>query len=349
MNKIPILLILFSPASILAGLLSDEPSSSQKSVALPPTQSKLFDPQSMQNSYVWIQADALVWQASEDGLEYATASKAQDSVQDGRIHSPDFDWEAGFRLGLGVKLPYDGWDLLLNYTHLQAKAQGQTNAPQGGAVFPVWITPFNLPQNFFVEHAKANWRALLNIADAELGRNCIASKWVSIRPFMCVRAAWIDQNLNIDYTGGNAVPAGDRDQLRLTNDFWGIGLRVGFDSLWGLGKGFGIYGNAAASLLAGDFTVRQKEKLEEADLIRMNLKADTSSVVAGTELALGFQWDKLFSKERYHLGLKLGWEFNLFFNQNRLVQFLGGSPGAISQNDADLSFQGLTVGFRFDF
>jgi hypothetical protein len=349
MNKTPILLILFCPACVLAGLLSDQKPAPQKSRALSAAPAKLFDPQSMQNSHLWIEVDALIWQASEDALEYATTSKAQDSVQDGRIKSPDFEWEGGFRVGLGIKLPYDGWDLFLNYTHVEGKARGQANAPEGGAVFPLWMAPFNLPQNFFVEHAKTNWRTLLNIADVELGRGCLVSKWVSIRPFMCVRAAWIDQALHVDYTGGNAVPAGDRDQLRFTNDFWGVGLRVGFDSLWGLGKGFGIYGNGGASLLAGDFTVRQKEKLKEADLTRLELKADTSSVVAGAELALGFQWDKLLSQDRYHLGLKLGWELNLFFDQNRLVHFLGGNPGSISQSNADLSFQGLTVGFRFDF
>ena len=348
MNKTPILLILFYPACVLAGLLSEKASKLQNSQphSAPP---KLFDPASMPGGKLWIEADVLVWQASEDSLEYATTSKAQDRVQDGHIKSPDFEWDGGFRLGLGIKLPYDGWDLLFNYTYVQGKASGKASAPTDGAVFPLWMAPFNLPTNFFVEQAKLHWRSLLNMADVELGRNCLVSQWVSLRPFMGVRAAWIDQNLHINYTGGTAVAAGDKDQLLFTNDFWGMGLRLGFDTLWGLGSGFGIYGNGAASLLAGDFTVRQKEKLKEADLMRMNLKADTSSVVAGAELALGFQWDKLFSQERYHLGLKLGWELNLFFDQNRLVQFLGGNPGSISQSDADLSFQGLTVGFRFDF
>lgn len=335
MNKIPILLILFCPACVSAGLLSN--AEAQKNVA----------PRA--STRVWLEADALVWQASEDNLQYATTSKSQTSVQDGHIHSPDFEWDGGVRLGLGIKLPYDEWDLLFNYTYVQGAAHGHAKAPEGGAVFPLWMTPFGLPANFFAEQAKLHWHATLNIADAELGRNCIVSQWVSLRPFLGVRSAWIDQNLHIGYTGGTAVPAGDKDQLRFDNDFWGIGLRIGVDSLWGLGGGWGLFGNGAASMLAGDFTIRQKEKLKEADLTRLNLKADTNSVVAIAELALGLQWDKLFAQDRYHLGLKFGWELNVFFDQNLLIHFLGASPASLSQSNADLSFQGLTIGLRFDF
>jgi hypothetical protein len=189
----------------------------------------LFNPQSIRNSKrVWLEADALIWKASEDDLQYATTSKSQTRVQDGHIKAPDFEWDGGLRLGLGIKLPY-------------------------------------------------------------------------------------------------------------------------FDSLWGLGGGWGLFGNGAASMLVGDFTVRQREKLKEADLTRLNFKAEMNTIVAIAELALGLQWDKLFAQDHYHLGFKFGWELNVFFDQNRLVQFLGSTPGAISQSDANFSFQGLTIGLRFDF
>ena len=125
---------------------------------------------------------------------------------------------------------------------------------------------------------------------------------------------------------------------------------MGADTLWGLRAGWSIYGNGAASLVSGSFTVHEKEKLEESDVQRLSLKANTDSVIAIAELALGIQWDKLFSKDRYHFGVKFGWEFNVFFDQNRLIRFINSdNPGAISRSNGDLSFQGLTFGFRFDF
>ena len=57
-----------------------------------------------------------------------------------------------------------------------------------------------------------------------------------------------------------------------------------------------------------------------------------------------------FSRDRYHFGVKFGWEFNVFFDQNQLVRFVGDTaPGSFVQNDGELSFQGLTLGMRFDF
>ncbi|MES2123023.1 MAG: Lpg1974 family pore-forming outer membrane protein, partial [Chlamydiota bacterium] len=73
-------------------------------------------------------------------------------------------------------------------------------------------------------------------------------------------------------------------------------------------------------------------------------------VVVAADLALGLQWDYLFSQDRYHFGVKLGWEFNIFFDQNQLFNFMSSTnPGAINFQNDDLSFQGLTLGLRFDF
>ncbi len=355
MNKICILLLI-NPTLLAAGLFINDPSSNaspakETSLRDRKTPVKLFDPQAIKNSKrIWLDGEMLLWKSSEDCLDYALDSHSQTTVVDGHIKSPDFEWDWGVRLGLGIKLPHDQWDLLFNYTYVHAHAHGTAHAPSNGAVFPSMQAPFGLPSNAFATTARFHWDANLNIGDITLGRNCFVGKCLSIRPFMGVRGLTIDQNIHVDYTGGTAVPSGDQDRVRNSNDFWGVGLRMGADTLWGLGAGWGIYGNGAASMVSGSFTVHEKEKLEEADQQRLNLTADTDSVIAIAELALGIQWDQLFSKDRYHFGVKFGWEFNVFFDQNRLVRFNSSdNPGAISTSDGDLSFQGLTVGFRFDF
>lgn len=355
MNKNWLLLIL-CPTLLRAGLFindqspSTAPTPASENKAPVTTRRKLFDPQAIKNSKrIWLDGEALLWKSSEDCLNYAIKSDSQTNVH-GSIKSPDFAWDWGVRLGLGIKLPHDQWDLFFNYTYVHAHAHDSVSAPAGGAVFPTMQSPFGLPSNFYANHAHFHWDADLNIGDIELGRNCFAGQWLSIRPFMGLRGLTIDQDIHVEYTGGTAVPAGDKDKVRNSNDFWGLGLRMGLDTLWGLGAGWGIYGNGAASLISGSFDVHEKEELEEADQKRLDLKADQDSVVAIAELALGIQWDQLFSKDRYHFGVKFGWEFNVFFDQNRLVRFINSdNPGAISTSDGDLAFQGLTFGFRFDF
>ncbi len=315
---------------------------------------RMFDPHAVKNSNnLWIEGEVLFWQAMQDDLDYAVKSDSTTSIQHGRIEQPHFDWDWGFRLGLGYKLPYDKWDILLNYTYVHAHAHGSASK-SNGAVFPQWESLFGvtLPagQTLFATHAQAHWNANVNIGDVELGRTCFAGKWLSIRPFLGVRGLVIDQDYHIEYKGGTAAPAGDKDKVSIDNDFWGVGIRMGFDSLWGLGGGWGIYGNGAASMLSGHFDIHQTEKLSESELKKMNLTNDTDNVVVVAELALGIQWDYMFSKDRYHFGVKFGWEYNVFFDQNQMIRFVGDTaPGSFIRNDADLAFQGLTLGMRFDF
>ncbi len=311
---------------------------------------RVFDPFSVKNSHdLWIEGDALLWVSSLDGLSYAVKSDRTTSLSHAHVKEPDFDWDWGVRLGLGYKLPYDKWDIFINYTYVHAHAEGGVS-DEDGAVFPQWQAPFGLTAPIYATHAKAHWNANVNIGDIELGRDCFVANWLSIRPFMGVRGLVIDQDYDVRYTGGTAVPAGDRDKVSLDNDFWGVGIRLGFDSLWGLGAGWSLYGNGAASLLSGHFSIHEHERVEEAEVTRVNLSNHVDNVIVTAEMALGIQWDYLFSKDSYHFGFKFGWEFNVFFDQNQLVRFVGDTaPGLFVRNDGDLSFQGLTFGMRFDF
>ena len=341
-------------AMIGSQLYADKPIYSGQTVDHPQSGSKLFDPFALKDScQLWVDGEALFWVADMDNLDYAITSSSTDRIQNGRIHEPHFNWDWGVRVGLGYKLPYDQWDILVNYTYVHANAQGDVSK-KNGAVFPEWEAPFTVAlapdETLYAKKAEACWDANVNIADFELGRSCFFGKWLSIRPFLGVRGLLINQEYHVQYKGGTAVPTGDTDRVSMDNDFWGAGVRMGFDSLWGLGKGWGLYGDGAASLLSGHFDIFQKEKLKNADIKKVRISNHVDHVIINAEIALGVQWDYLFSKDRYHVGMKFGWEFNVFFDQNRLIRFVGDSfPGAITNNDDNLSFQGLTLGFRFDF
>lgn len=327
---------------------------SANSTSTPAIGHRMFDPHAVKNSNdLWVEGDLLFWQSNEDDLDFAVKSHSNSTISHGHVEDLDFDWDWGFRLGLGYKLPYDKWDLFINYTYVHAQASGRAHRGNG-AIYPEWIAPFTVSvpagETLYATRAHAKWKANVNIADIELGRNCFVSKWLSVRPFISVRGLVIDQDYHVEYKGGTAVAVGDEESVSIDNDFWGVGLRMGVDSLWGLGAGWSIYGNAAASLLSGHFDVFQSQKLEKIDIQQVRISNNVDNVVAAAELALGIQWDYLFSKDRYHFGVKFGWEFNVFFDQNRMLRFVSDtSPGIINQSDEDLSFQGLTLGFRFDF
>jgi len=331
-----------APIADMVAMSSD----SVESKKTTPSLSGVFDPHSLSHDHrMYFNAEALFWQSNMGSLSFGVESDSTTSVQNGHCKSPSFDWKWGYRLGIGYQIPHDRWDLFANYTYLYGHAHGHANAK---AVFPTWATNFAGTSPFYAASATADWNMHLNMADLELGRNCFPSKWLSLRPFVGLRGGTIDQKYLVAYNGGTIAPLGS-DQVQLNTDFWGVGLRMGVNTLWGLGKGLSIYGNGSTSLLSGHFTVHEREKLIWQELQKMNLESQVSNVVVEADVALGLQWDYLFSKERYHIGLKMGWEFDVYFNQNQLFHFTSTNPASFQTQSDDLSFQGLTVGLRFDF
>lgn len=326
-------------------------SSSSPSVATSATEPvndkwRMFEPNSLKNSYdLWVDGEVLLWQSNVGSLDYGTMSKSETHISDGRVKHPDFNWDWGVRLGLGYKLPHDKWDLFLNYTYVHGSAHGHAGGSDK-VVFPTWASNFSGKNPFFANSAKAHWNMNLNMGDIELGRTCRVSQWLTIRPFMGVRGLVIDQDYHVAYNGGTVAPSG-HDKIHMDTDFWGVGIRMGGNSLWGLGMGFSIYGNGSASLLSGNFDVHEHEKNSGSSVL--NIERDVDNVVVAADLAIGLQWDYMFSKDRCHFGMKFGWEFDMFFDQSQLFNFIGTGPGSLHFRNDDLTFQGLTMGVRFDF
>lgn len=309
--------------------------------------STLFCASIIAEQSVRIDADVLFWQSSVDGLNYAVKSKSTTFLDDATIKAPTQDWDWGFRLGLGYHLPRDKWDLLATYTRMQAHASGHDD----GVLFPSWGGAF-VPsgESWYVQSGSAHWNANLNMLDVELGRDTQAGKHLTLRPLMGVRTLFLNQHYHLKYKGGNQLASGEEDRIHLQSDFWGVGLRLGVDSVWNIARGWGIYGNGSISLLSGHFNVKERETQKPEVLRELEWRQDVDPLVVAADLALGVQWDYLFSKDRYHFGMKLGWEFNVFFDQNQQIRWVGDSiPGFVISEDGDLSFQGVTLGFRFDF
>ncbi|NGX59177.1 MAG: hypothetical protein KR126chlam3_00324 [Chlamydiae bacterium] len=117
----------------------------------------------------------------------------------------------------------------------------------------------------FASDIETHWKLQLNLIDIELGREYWTSKYLSFRPFVGLRIAFIEQNFEIQHKGGswgftftNGFPSNDK--VDLENDFKGVGLRTGFDTTWQFGCGWGLYGNFAASIIYGRFSLDHDEE-----------------------------------------------------------------------------------------
>lgn len=305
---------------------------------------------------VFVTGDIFLWQSHENGLAYAFDSEDSESViLDGKAETPDFDWDFGFRLGLGYNIPHDGWDVYAYWTHFHNNAHDEELAPLGGALFPALMNPaanltIPLPVGSLCSEAEEHWHLHMNIADLQVGREFFVSKWLTLRPSIGLRSAWIRQKFDVEYEFINTVNSllGTEVEIEMKNKYWGLGLRTGLDTQWGLGSGWSLYGDMGVSLLYGFFHIDQSE--HNGGIERLDVDSSFHLGRAMTDLALGLRWEENFSNDEYRILLQFGWEHMMFFGQNQLMTFVDGSlPGNFVSNQGDLTIQGWTLAGRFDF
>ncbi len=305
-----------------------------------------------------LSVSALFWQAQEDGLDYMIKNESGLAFvnNNGSVKRVDPDWDWGFRLGLGYRSNCD-MDFRLNWTWFCTDGTDSTSADFPAGLFHVWTIPGSSLTP--ATQAKAKWDLKLNIIDLEMGAPLSPTCYLDIRPFIALSTAWIDQKLNIDSsggvsTGGAALTVLD-DAIRMKNDFWGIGPKIGLDTDWCIGCGFSIFGNIDLSLLYGRFDIDQTESILFENLTPattyLDLKNDKFWLSrASLDIILGVKWEYWFCCDSYYLSIDAGWENLFFFGQNQLKRFVDDSnPGINVPTSGDLSIQGLTLRASFGF
>jgi hypothetical protein len=355
------------------------------STAFPPS----ARPEASDGIGLFFTLEPLYWTATQPGMTYAIkgTNESQSGIaidlKDGKSKKPTQDWTWGFRLGFGYDLPHDHWDLSAAWTRLRFnehdKASISQSDPQqspGQYLSPFWIAklfPVNMPG--LVNSVKAHWKINLDIIDLELGKEFFISRWLTLRPFLGARVAWINQDYNLRFTRSPSLmaptyPATNSSiwHLDMDNDFWGIGVRAGLNTKWLLGKGWSVYGNAAVSILDGFFHTRFEQTADGSGSTgvpnssvtthdRFKNKNNQHADVVITDLALGLRWETVYNKHKDLFALWFGYEQHIFFNQNQFMNYQYDftvlsrpieGPNFFT-NGANLTTHGIVMGAEFGF
>ena len=311
------------------------------------------------------QTDWLYWKANETGLSYALN---QDlfrisnlvSMGSGNVAHPKFDWQSGFRVGIGYTGQKDLWDISIAWTWNEGKGSDaqHSNNKNAPTILPVFIHPNVYNDESIVACMEAQDDILihLNLIDLDLSKTCTISKWFSLYPHMGVRSTWIHQVYNVDYQ--NLYDSEKELVLKtyhthMTDKFWGLGPKIGLGSDFILGAGFSLVSDLSISLLYGVFEVTHSEQFAINSHSAGTILAESNNFHGEslcTDLSLGLRWDRWFFNQRIGLALQAGWEHHMFLSQNQLMHFVDGQNwGSFAQNQGDLSFQGWTASLRFFF
>lgn len=304
----------------------------------------------------FLQADLLVWNVKEDGMQYAFTNfgtAATDAPSRGKYQSVDFPWFVGFRAGLGVVFNPDGWDANAMYTFFR---NAGNNSVDSANLYPLWniANNYNSPQQSStlansITSAGASWRIAINAIDLELGRRYYISEKLRLRPFIGLKGVWNKQNYQVTYVRPNG---GIQNRDDMTNDvkYWGLGGRSGLDTSWTFyGQGLSVFGDFALTALWNHFSNTRVDTtiaLPSANNTQstiINTSAKYWALLPVIEMDIGLRYEREFGEAKYRAMAQIGWETQYWYEYNQLTRLMG------EQSYADLIIGGAVIRGRFDF
>jgi hypothetical protein len=294
-----------------------------------------------------VAADFIYWRADEEGLEYAASAGKHETA-----HQPAIRWSPGFKAGIGYTFgSQDFWDLFLRYTYFQTHQSGQ----QSGTLLPWWSPTVLGPT---ATKASADWTLHYNVLDLELGRDYFVCKTLAFRPLVGLRGALIKQHYEAHYDGVFTIGGASSTfptEMTAENKFSGGGIRAGAQMSWHFTRDWAVNGSISGSLLYGRFNVSQElDDVIGSAASENAIHQELSKVAPNLEAYLGFQWDRFFCENKYHVAVSLSYEFSEWFAQNQMIrsELISGNGQTATHLEkikGDLGLQGATLELRFDF
>ncbi|MCB1066804.1 MAG: MOMP family protein [Simkania sp.] len=296
-------------------------------------------------------ADFIYWTSRQEGLSYAiTGADVRLLAIDtspGSIHQPDWEFSPGFKVGAGLQMQHDGWDVYANYTWLHSDANDSVSDENG--ILPTLTNALYILLNASVgiisgrpDKATTSWSHHFNVIDLELGRNYYISSALTLRPHVGLKGTWQDQDLHTVYY----ITDGTTFATHGHQDSWGVGVRAGLDTCWYFIPSFGLYGDFALTGLWSGFnsTRKDREKLPNLEVTEyLNTTDINHSVKPVIEFGIGLRYEYYYNQDDFRFLIQAGWEEQIWLGNNQFIDV------AEYGDRGNLSLQGLTLEVRLDF
>ncbi len=324
----------------------------------------------------------LVWQAKEDGLQFALRNHPKSSqtygadtipndVSGSFVH-PNFQWSPAVKVNVGANFK-NNWETnvlwTFFYSHNSKSVSSDANA-QGVGLFPIYSFP-SMPQisttfataPFLYQNAKAAWTLHFNTIDWEVGYPFSLTRSLSLRFFGSIKGLSIRQQMHVNYSDSVEIPANNPSaqalfsNTRIKNTCWGIGPRAGVNSKWFFTKKWSFIANIAGALPLYSFTVKRHDTasfLSNTSISQNAALSQRNSFWAfrpNVEYATGISWETCFGKSKdFSFGCDALYEIQHFWEQNMMF-LIAGSPIYYIPfyQKGNLTLQGASINFRFGY
>lgn len=276
--------------------------------------------------------DLLYWQVREGGADNWAQVIPSGSTNAIKMYEAPFDWNTGFKIGMGHLFKQENFDLTAVYTHFTTQATSQA----AGNVFSSYVG------NYFADntnganfgpsygYASNRWQFFYNTVDLNLGHDFKIDCVLQLHPFVGMKVAFINQNIYSNWLNPTKPTNFTSATENLKNNFWGVGPTIGVDTIWtifnGNNQSFDLIGNVALGLLYGHWSFNDEYNNNSG----VNISTKVGDVNGASPVVDGFfgvQWSKPF--KQFNTTVRLGYETQVWFNQ---VQFYSLNMGRINRS-----------------
>lgn len=336
------------------GKKNEQPTPEEKMVQMQPTITPSVYPYISEGTNTYATLDFIWWKSVIAGTEYAFTGVADnyqvtfgESTGQGSMKNPPYQFEPGFKAGLGVHFDHDGWDLYAQFTYLAGVNGSNTSetSPGTGGLTLSDVT-FGDGDYYAINYLsdRCELHQDFNVIDLELGRNFFISKHLTLRPHAGLKTGWIHENLVLAISPIPGYTDGDDDANVLESvkstrgqNLWGIGIRGGMDTMWHINKNWALYADLAFATFWGDFHIKATNTLVESvsgQYEPLDTRESLQAVIPVIEAGLGLAYITWWDNDNYRAQIQAGWEEQVWLDFNHFMD---------AYRSGSLSLQGLTV------
>lgn len=277
----------------------------------------------------------LLFQPIEKGTIFAFSSDPKTKIFDIKEK-----FKSGFRISGGFSNRRDDWSFLLNY--MQFHSVKHRSITQDA--ISTW-TDINFLGNEIMSKIKARWFLSLNVLDLLLSRPYYCGTHVIFSPNFGLKGGWIKQKFNTI----NIRQIDSFDFLSKTElESWLIGLTASIKSRFLLDFGFDFFAEATGSLFYQNFKVCFLKNSDISSITDI-WKNSVAFLNPNMNISAGLEWGSYFFCNNFHLSLLLGYEGQIYWNQNLMEEIKDYTINNYMQEAGSLFLHGLIANLRMDF
>jgi hypothetical protein len=310
---------------------------------------------------MFFDASFLYWQAAQENMELGILNKTSyDGIKypngiHGTVINMNFDYKAGFKVGGGGYFDHDNWEIHAEYSWFHSLQHKKASTSGIQEILPSWGHPY-VEYLYVFKQAKEKWKLSMDIGELELARSYYVGTDLLFRPSFGFRAAGIRQHVRIDYQRPGSIvgPPADHGVIYDQIKSWAVGPQVELTANWQVGSGFRLFGCVETDLLYTKYTtLLYNETHTDVTVPNSPVHLKQPSMFAlrsHIDLDFGVGWSTPVDCHTWHLDFALGYEFQVFFDQNMFRHFTdNGNVGNTNSPNGNLYIQGLTATFKLDF